>query len=84
MITIYGKTNCSFCTKAKELVESRRYEHEYKDVQNIDLLNELKERAPVEVKTVPQIFIGSTYIGGYNQLCTYLEETGYNGTGETL
>ena len=84
MITIYGKTNCSFCTKAKELVESRRYKYEYKDVQNTDLLNELKERAPVEVKTVPQIFIGSTYIGGYNQLTTYLEETGYNGTGETL
>ena len=84
MITIYGKTNCSFCTKAKELVESRRYAYEYKDVQNTDILNELKERAPIEVKTVPQIFIGTTYVGGYNHLVTYLEETGYNGTGETL
>lgn len=80
MITIYGKANCGFCTKAKKLVESKQYEYEYKDVQNTDLLNELKERAPVAIKTVPQIFIGTAYVGGYNQLVTYLKETGYSGT----
>lgn len=85
MITIYGKANCGFCTKAKGLADQRGLKYEYKDVGiNKDTLNELMDRAPVQVKSVPQIFINSEYVGGYNDLVTYLEETGYNGTGETL
>ena len=42
------------------------------------------DRAPVAVKSVPQIFIRNEYIGGYTEFSRYLEETGYNGTGETL
>jgi glutaredoxin len=35
-------------------------------------------------RTFPQIRINGQNIGGYDKLGTYLEETGYNGTGLTL
>ena len=85
MVTIYGKANCGFCTKAKALADSKMLKYEYKDVGiSKDTLNELMDRAPVQVKSVPQIFIRDEYIGGFNEFSRYLEETGYNGTGETL
>jgi glutaredoxin 1 len=85
MITIYGKANCGFCTKAKAFADQREFTYEYKDVgMSKDTLNELMDRAPVQVKSVPQIFIGNEYIGGYDQFTKYVEETGYNGSGETL
>ena len=35
-------------------------------------------------RTAPQVFIGDQLIGGYEQLVTYIETTGWNGTGESL
>lgn len=83
MITIYGKPNCKFCTKAKNLVDQRKLKYEYIDVSislNLEMLKSLYPSA----KSVPQIFISGKHIGGYNEFTTYLEETGYNGTGSTL
>ena len=44
---------------------------------------ELLEIAP-QARTMPQIIINNQVIGGYNQLNTYIENTGFNGTGYTL
>jgi glutaredoxin 1 len=85
MITIYGKTNCGFCTKAKDLVESKKFKYEYKDVGiSQSVLDELQTRVSTPVRSVPQIFIRDKHIGGYSDLIRYIEETGYNGTGESL
>ena len=46
-------------------------------------MTELRDLYP-DARSVPQIFIGSDRIGGYNELVTYVEDTGYNGTGLTL
>jgi glutaredoxin len=43
----------------------------------------LLEQFP-NARTVPQIIINGDKIGGYNELVSYIEETGYNGTGLTL
>ena len=83
MITIYGKPSCGFCTKAKNFAKDRLLEFEYKDVQNSQFLEELKEKLP-SARSVPQIWINGEHIGGYTELVAYVEETGYNGTGETL
>lgn len=83
MITIYGKPNCKFCTKAKNLVDGRMLKHEYKDVSLSANMDELKNLYPA-AKTVPQIFISGKHIGGYSEFASYLENTGYNGTGSTL
>lgn len=85
MITIYGKANCGFCTKAKAFAEQRGFEYTYKDVGRSQAdLNELMEKAPVQVKSVPQIWVRNEYVGGYKQLIEYVENTAYTGTGWTL
>jgi glutaredoxin len=42
--------------------------------------DELLEVAP-GAKTVPQIVIQHKVIGGYDDLCAYIENTGWNGSG---
>jgi glutaredoxin len=44
---------------------------------------ELFEQFPT-ARTFPQIKINEKVVGGYEQLVTYIEETGYNGTGYIL
>lgn len=83
MITIYGKPTCGFCTKAKNFATDRLLEFEYKDVQNAQFLEELKEKLP-NVSSIPQIWINGSHIGGYKEFATYVEETGYTGTGDSL
>lgn len=83
MVIIYGKPSCGYCTKAKNFCKDRMLEYTYKDVQNESFMQELKEKY-AEVRSVPQIFINGDHIGGYTDLVSYVEDTGYNGTGLTL
>lgn len=67
MITIYGKDNCTFCEQAKRLCDMKGLTYEYKKV-GVDLTKEqLEEICPVPVRTVPQIFIDGTYVGGFQE-----------------
>lgn len=76
MITVYGKPGCSFCTKAKNLLELMKLEYQYKDIASDPLIREeLFERVP-NAKTVPQIFIENELIGGYDQLYARLKQDG--------
>ena len=83
MIEIYGKPQCPYCEKAKALCESRQFDFTYKSLGDDYTREELLETFP-NARTVPQIIINGTKIGGYNELVNYIEETGYNGTGATL
>ena len=74
--TIYSKPGCTFCDQAKALLEARSmvYEELILDVgQEKDSektyvpVATLKERMPT-ARTVPQIFNGDTYVGGYTEL----------------
>lgn len=84
MITIYGKANCGFCTKAKEFAKKHQFEYEYKDVGLSLFMEELLERSEVRPKSVPQIYIHDKHIGGYNEFVKYVEDTNFTGTGWTL
>ena len=42
MITIYGKSNCNFCTKAVELVKTYKMKYEYKDAEEFENFAELQ------------------------------------------
>jgi len=83
MIYIWGKPACSQCEAAKRLLDARNIAYEYKqlgvDFEREDVLAEFPE-----ARTFPQIVINGEKIGGYDKLGTYLEETGYTGTGHTL
>ena len=67
-VTIYTKPFCPYCTRAKQILKS-------KGVDNIDEIrvDELPEerRKMMDItgrRTVPQIFIGDTHVGGCDDL----------------
>jgi glutaredoxin 3 len=67
-VKIYTTTYCGFCVRAKDLLKRKGV-----DFQELDVTNDDKMRAKlVEMsggqRTVPQIFIGDTHVGGYTDL----------------
>lgn len=77
-IVIYSKTNCQYCTKAKNLVKSLGLQYEElsfeKDFNND--VDKLIEHVGKKVRTMPQIKIDEQLVGGYNQLVEYFVEQG--------
>ena len=68
---VYSKKNCPFCSMAMEELKLRGIPYD-----KIDLADIGKTAAEVtgrKVKTVPQIYIGGKYIGGYDELMKHLE-----------
>ena len=74
MITIYGKENCNWCVRAKDLANRYQLKYEYLDVGNPDIMSSLKTAYP-DVKTVPQIWWGDRHIGGYDSFAAEIENT---------
>ena len=64
MITIYGKTRCSFCTQAKNLCEQKGLDYEYKLLDADYTSEEFFELFP-GARTFPQIIMNEEKIGGY-------------------
>jgi glutaredoxin len=83
MIEIYGKPACPHCDQAKRICEQRELEYKYFQLDTDFTREEVLEMFP-GARTFPQIKVSGKSIGGKDQLVTYLEETGYNGTGHTL
>lgn len=81
MILIYGKSDCIWCDRAKDLCTEYNLEYEYKSIQVEEYLTELRDLVPT-VKTVPQIFWYGRHIGGYNDLVTEIENTRNYGDGK--
>lgn len=68
---VYTKGNCPYCAMAMEELKLRGIAYD-----KIDLADIGKTAAEVtgrKVKTVPQIYIGGKYIGGYEELMKHLE-----------
>lgn len=83
MIEIWGKPACPHCDQAKTICEKRQLDYVYKQLDVDFTREEIFENFP-GARTFPQIKINGTIIGTKDDLITYLEETGYNGTGMTL
>ena len=64
---IYGKPGCPFCVKAKELLEAQGVRYDYMCLEDIGKTAAQVTGRP-DVKTVPQIYVGGQYIGGYQEL----------------
>jgi glutaredoxin len=83
MIEIWGKPQCPYCEAAKQLCEIRKLPYVYKQLDVDFTRDEILETFP-GARTFPQIIVFGTKIGGYDKLTSYIEDTGYNGTGYTL
>ena len=77
-IVIYSKTNCVYCTKAKNLVKNLGLEYTEKSLEkDFDSdPNKMLEDIGKNVRQMPQIKIDDELIGGYNQLVEYFEKQG--------
>ncbi|MDQ1302221.1 MAG: glutaredoxin 3 [Pseudomonadota bacterium] len=66
-ITIYTTPTCPYCTAAKTLLRNKQAGFTEIDVSTRpELREEMVSRSGR--RTVPQIFIGSTHVGGYDDL----------------
>lgn len=63
MVTIYGKTSCTSCEAAKQVLKSRGIEFEYKqldkDFHMEDLMDKLEELGMMGFRTFPLIVQGN-------------------------
>lgn len=66
-ITVYSKTSCAYCALAKQILNDRGLAfHEIDITAKPDTARELV--AKTGQRTVPQIYIGGQFIGGYAEL----------------
>ena len=84
-ITIYSKNNCIYCSKAKTLVKNLGLEYEEKIVTKDLSIDELYKVLGKQVRTIPQIVMNGTHIGGYNELKEhFINEGKINFKGEKI
>ena len=69
---IWSKDNCSYCNKAKLLLQNRNIPFEERNISKDWTKEQLLEAIPT-AKTVPQIFLWGNYVGGYDSLLEYME-----------
>jgi|TARA_R110002124_G_scaffold279979_1_gene452927 glutaredoxin 3 len=87
-VLVYSKPNCPSCLKAKALLDNMHITYKTltlgTDIQPSEMLESFAQRGLPQPKTAPQIFIGDQLIGGYEALVSYVDNTGWNGTGSSL
>lgn len=73
MVTVYTKDYCPYCTQTKNLLKNLNIEFEEVDVTNdSEKLMEIVQKS--RMRTVPQIFVGDTCLGGYTDIAALHEE----------
>ncbi len=73
-IDIYTKFGCGFCVRAKRLLDQKGADYSEHDItMGGPKRDEMLERAP-DARTVPQIFIGETHVGGSDDLAALERE----------
>lgn len=66
-VVVYTGPNCPYCTWAKELLANQSIEFTEIDIASDEsVLQEMLEKS--KRRTVPQIFVGSHHVGGYDDL----------------
>jgi len=73
-ITMYSTEWCGWCVRAKRLLA----EHGYTEITEIDVDDWDPERTRLESitgqKSVPQIYIGDTHVGGFPELARLVKD----------
>ena len=67
-VVIYTGPMCNFCSAAKHLLNKKKINYTEFDIAiDSSKMQEMQKRTN-GARTIPQIFIGETYVGGYNEL----------------
>ncbi|KII76190.1 glutaredoxin domain-containing protein [Vibrio renipiscarius] len=81
---VYGKATCPYCVEAKKRLDDAGIDYQYFDVvkDSAALYRMIPEvKAHIGMKTpvtVPQIWLDGQYIGGADNLATWIDEKGLN------
>ena len=74
-VLIYTGPSCPYCVAAKTLLKNKKVSYEEINLgEQPDKMNEMLQKSGGR-RTVPQIFIGETHVGGSDELHA-LEKTG--------
>ena len=71
---VWSKNDCAYCIQAKKLLESKGIEFEERNINDGWDREDLLAAVPT-ARTVPQIFLGEEYVGGFNELKKKLTES---------
>ena len=67
-VVIYTGPMCNYCSAAKHILSKKKVDYiEFNIATDATKMQEMQERTK-GARTIPQIFIGETYVGGYNEL----------------
>jgi|TARA_B110000438_G_scaffold256563_1_gene264119 glutaredoxin 3 len=67
-VIIYTGAKCNYCSAAKYLLNKKEVNYTEFDISiDSSKMKEMQERTK-GARTIPQIFIGETYVGGYDEL----------------
>jgi glutaredoxin 3 len=66
-VTVYTKSNCPFCVRAKRLLDARGFAYEEVDVEGDGELRAWLVEKTGQM-TVPQIFAGERSLGGFSDV----------------
>jgi glutaredoxin 3 len=69
LVRIYVKEWCTHCAAAKRLLAEKGIRYEEIDVEQSPERRAEMMRLADGRKTIPQIFFGDRYVGGYEDLC---------------
>jgi glutaredoxin 3 len=64
---VWSKDACTFCDQAKNLLKLKGIEYEERNVSKDWTKEQLLEVVPT-ARTLPQIFLDDTYVGGFTEL----------------
>lgn len=74
-VEIYSKDYCPYCVRAKQLFKTKGVDFvEYDITNDRDKFEEMKKRSEGR-KTVPQIFVNDTGLGGFDDI-NHLDQAG--------
>tara|TARA_B110001454_G_scaffold127611_1_gene118981 strand:- start:84 stop:341 length:258 start_codon:yes stop_codon:yes gene_type:complete len=67
-VVIYTGPMCNYCSAAKHLLNKKKVSYTEFDIgADSSKMQEMQEKTN-GARTIPQIFIGETYVGGYDEL----------------
>lgn len=72
-IIVWSRDNCPYCVRAKNLLSVKGLVYEERNISEGVWSREQLLAACPDARTVPQIVIDDTVIGGYDQLEEYLK-----------
>ena len=64
---VWSKDACPFCVQAKSLLSLKGIEYEERNINKDWTKEQLLEAVPT-ARTLPQIFLDTEYVGGFNEL----------------